>query len=60
MINISPSERNVASTNLTKSSGVDDWFHAIMEWGIPTQQKSHTAQNENSVPYSRIFVYAAI
>ena len=29
-------------------------------WGIPTQQKSQTAENENSVPFSRIFLYAAI
>ena len=31
-----------------------------INWGIPTQQKSHTAENENSVPSSRIFLYAAI
>ena len=29
-------------------------------WGIPTQQKSQTAENENSVPFSRIFLHAAI
>ena len=28
--------------------------------GIPIQQKSHTAENENSVPYSRILVNVAI
>ena len=27
---------------------------------IPTQQKSQTAENGNSVPFSRIFLYAAI
>ena len=34
-------------------------FDQLIE-GIPTQQKSHTAENEISVPYSRLFVYAAI
>ena len=34
------------------------YFYRKAEWGIPTQ-KSHTAENENLVPYSRIFVYAA-
>ena len=33
---------------------------SVIFGGIPTQQKSHTAENENSVPFSRIFLYAAI
>ena len=28
--------------------------------GIPTEQNSHTAENENSVPFSRKSLYAAV
>ena len=43
------------SKTLDLALGLLDVLHS----GNSRTQKSHTAENETSVPYSRIFVYAA-